>query len=99
LSHAIYYKWDSTITIFLFSGKYAALENQALAPLLVLLNAKSTETRLNAIKALTCIAEAPEGRKALLNHIAEFEDRKFDVESKAVARAAEIAIKVITWLP
>ena len=82
-----------------FSGKKASLESHAQAPLLRLINSKSTETRLNAIKALTLLAESPEGRSALLNYACDIEDRMHDIESEAVAKAARIAVKVITWKP
>ena len=33
------------------------------------MNDENSEVRLNAIKAITMLSEAPEGRKALLNHV------------------------------
>ena len=75
------------------------MNNHAVIPLLKLVHATSTETRLNSLKALTLLAEAPEGREALQHYVSEIEERIHDIESKAVARAAEIAVKVITWKP
>ena len=45
------------------------------------------------------LAEAPEGRKILLDHVVEVEDRCVDQQSKAVCEAAKIALKVIKWKP
>ncbi|KAK6973879.1 radial spoke head 14 [Biomphalaria glabrata] len=58
----------------------------------------NSEVRLNAIKALTCLAEAPEGRRELLQHVEQIRNHTKD-HREAVAHAARIAVKVITWLP
>ncbi|XP_055231071.1 radial spoke head 14 homolog isoform X1 [Gorilla gorilla gorilla] len=85
-------------------GKYAALEAQAIGPLLELLHSPMTIARLNATKALTMLAEAPEGRKALQTHVPTF--RAMEVETyekpqvaEALQRAARIAISVIEFKP
>lgn len=44
------------------------------------------------------LAEAPEGRKVLQAHVPNFHVLKGDT-SKAVQRAAQIAIKTIEWKP
>nr|XP_018670222.1 radial spoke protein ARM37 isoform X1 [Ciona intestinalis] len=80
-------------------GKYAAIRAGAIPSLLKLVNASSSETRLYGIKALTMLSEAPEGRKTLLEFVDEIKDREDDPESAAVARAAQTALKVITWKP
>ncbi|XP_031202972.1 radial spoke head 14 homolog isoform X2 [Mastomys coucha] len=80
-------------------GKYAALDADATEPLLELLSTFSTtKLCLNATKALTMLAEAPEGRKLLLPRVPIF---RFFLEHKneAIRRAAEVAIKVIEWKP
>lgn len=56
------------------------------------------KARLNAIKALTMLAEAPEGRKFLQVHVPDFRVLEVDT-SEAVRRAAQIAINVIEWKP
>ncbi|XP_051008456.1 radial spoke head 14 homolog [Acomys russatus] len=80
-------------------GKYAALDADAITPLLELLCSSSTvKVCLNAIKALTMLAEAPEGRKLLHNHVSTF--RLFQMnKNEAIQRAAQVAIKVIEWRP
>ncbi|XP_071795758.1 radial spoke head 14 homolog [Asterias amurensis] len=79
-------------------GKYKAIEAMAIPKLVNLVNDKSSEVRLNAIKAITTLSEAPEGRKALLENVSTIEKRLQD-DSGAVVKAAEIAVKVITWKP
>lgn len=44
------------------------------------------------------LAEAPEGRRALLFHVPEFQQHLAD-PSEAVQNAAKIAIEVIEWKP
>ncbi len=50
-------------------GKYTALEADAIEPLVTLVDDATSEVRLNSLKALTCLSEAPEGRKMLLDHV------------------------------
>lgn len=45
------------------------------------------------------LAEAVDGRRELQDHVHRFELRVGDLESKAVSRAAEIALQVIGWKP
>ena len=80
------------------AGKYAALDVEATRPLLQLLTSSLSKARLNAIKALTMLAEAPEGRKLLQSHVATFRVLEEDF-SPAVQQAAQIAIRVIEWKP
>lgn len=80
------------------TGKYAALDAEAIQPLLGLLGSSLSKARLNATKALTMLAEAPEGRKSLQHHVPTFRVLEDDT-SEAVQRAAQIAIKVIEWKP
>lgn len=77
-------------------GKYAAFS--AISRLVDLVTDELSEVRLNALKALTCLSEAPEGRRALLVHVKDLEELITD-PVPAVGKAAEIAVKVITWLP
>lgn len=81
-----------------FTGKYKALEAGAIPALKQLISSEKSEARLNAIKALTTLAEAPRGRAKLLENVDEISQQESD-SSEAVARAAEIAKKVITWKP
>ncbi|CAB4036550.1 Hypothetical predicted protein, partial [Paramuricea clavata] len=59
----------------------------------------SSEVRLNALKAITTLAEAPMGRTTLLENVDKVEKLIHDHESPAVRKAAQIAVKVITWKP
>ncbi|KAK3774330.1 hypothetical protein RRG08_056377 [Elysia crispata] len=86
-----------TITITT-KGKYTALNCECIPPLVALVDDMNSEVRLNAIKALTCLSEAPEGRQKLLEHVEKIRDHEND-HIAAVAKAAKIGVKVITWLP
>ncbi|XP_046331630.1 radial spoke head 14 homolog [Haliotis rufescens] len=86
-----------TITITT-KGKYTAIKDNAIPQLVELVNDPISEVRLNALKALTCLSEAPEGRETLLSHVDLIKTRTED-EIPAVVKAAQIAVKVITWKP
>ena len=75
------------------------MKANAIPSLLRLVNATATETRLYAIKALTMLSEAPEGRKTLERFVDDVKECESDPQSLAVSRAAQIALKVITWKP
>ncbi len=79
-------------------GKYTALEAEAILELVALVDDPCSEVRLNSIKALTCLSEAPEGRKILLEHVEKIKEHTND-PIPAVVKAAEIAVRVITWKP
>ncbi|XP_049998773.1 radial spoke head 14 homolog [Alexandromys fortis] len=80
-------------------GKYAALDADAITPLLELLCSTSmVKVCLNATKALTMLAEAPEGRMLLQVHVPTFRLLQMH-RNEAIKRAAQIAIKVIEWKP
>ncbi len=79
-------------------GKYTALEAEAVLELVGLVDDPCSEVRLNSIKALTCLSEAPEGRKILLEHVEKIKEHTKD-PIPAVVKAAEIAVRVITWKP
>lgn len=81
------------------TGKYAALDANAVLPLMELLCSRpTTKVILNATKALTMLAEAPEGRQSLLSHLSIFQ-RLLMHDKEAIRRAAQVAIKVIEWKP
>ncbi|ESP02559.1 hypothetical protein LOTGIDRAFT_224792 [Lottia gigantea] len=86
-----------TITITT-KGKYTAINCNAIEALVKLVNHQSSEVRLNALKALTCLSEAPEGRDVLLLFVDSIKERTED-SVPAVVNAAKIAVKVITWKP
>ncbi|KAL0625605.1 Radial spoke head 14-like protein, partial [Plecturocebus cupreus] len=85
-------------------GKYAALEAEAINPLLELLRSPMIVARLYATKALTMLAEAPEGRKILQAHVSTLRDMEVEPHEKpqmaeALQRAARIAVSVIKFKP
>lgn len=86
-----------TITITT-QGKYTAIKAGAIPELVKLVDDESSEVRLNAITAITTLSEAPEGRREVLENVDKIRKRTED-ESAAVVKAAEIAVKVITWKP
>uniref|UniRef100_A0A8C0IAV6 Radial spoke head 14 homolog n=1 Tax=Bubo bubo TaxID=30461 RepID=A0A8C0IAV6_BUBBB len=79
-------------------GRFSALAAEAIPPLLRLVAEETSKARLSAIKTLTMLAELPEGRKTLLDHIDTFQQCLND-PCEAVKRAAKIAISVIKWKP
>ncbi|NXX22137.1 RSP14 protein, partial [Podargus strigoides] len=79
-------------------GRFAALGASAIPPLLKLAAEETSKARLSAIKALTMLAELPEGRRTLLHHTDTFQQCLNDPR-EAVKRAAETAISVIKWKP
>ncbi|KAL8561932.1 hypothetical protein ACOMHN_001258 [Nucella lapillus] len=79
-------------------GKYTAINSGAIEPLVGLVDDDTSEVRLNCLKALTCLSEAPEGREVLLEHVQKIRHRTWD-DIPAVCKAAEIAVRVITWKP
>ncbi len=66
-------------------GKYKALEAQAIPKLVRLVNDDNSEVRLNAIKAITMLSEAPEGRKALLNHVEMVRNQHKMMQSREIS--------------
>ncbi|XP_048581464.1 radial spoke head 14 homolog [Nematostella vectensis] len=87
-----------TITITT-KGKYAAIEAEAIPNLVSQLSDPVSDVRLNSLKAITTLAEAPIGRTTLLKSVKEVEKLVHDHDSPAVRKAAQIAVKVITWKP
>ncbi|XP_046860020.1 radial spoke head 14 homolog [Xenia sp. Carnegie-2017] len=80
-------------------GKYSAIEEDILPSLVLLLSDNSSEVRLNVLKALTTLAEAPKGREILVENVEKVTKLINDYDSPAVRKAAQIAVKVITWKP
>ncbi|NXU82536.1 RSP14 protein, partial [Xiphorhynchus elegans] len=79
-------------------GRCSALAAGAMVPLLQLVSERSSPARLNAVKALTLLAELPEGRAALLEHTDTL--RRCLRDPRRVLRAAaRTAITAIQWKP
>lgn len=76
-----------------------ALEAQILSHLLKLLNEPCVELRLNVLKVITCLAEAPKARADLLEYLTDIAKLKQDADSQAIRKAAQIAERTITWKP
>ncbi|NWH74684.1 RSP14 protein, partial [Piaya cayana] len=79
-------------------GRFSALGAGAIPSLLKLVAEEKSKARLSAIKALTLLAELPQGRRTLLGHRAVFQQCLGDPQ-EAVRRAASTAIRVIEWKP
>ena len=87
------------------AGKLALLKAEAAAALTALLQTSDKEEHvlLNTIKAITVLAEAPEGRKAFapcvdkLKALLTMTGTRAD--PAAVSRAAQKCIDTITWRP
>ncbi|GAB1610854.1 radial spoke head 14 homolog [Argonauta hians] len=77
-------------------GKLQSLS--ALPTLVQLTEDSCSEVRTNALKALTCLSEAPAGRSALQCCVQEISNLTSD-PNPAVAKAARIAVEVICWKP
>jgi len=80
-------------------GKHLALDTNVLPRLLKLLKEPCVELRLNALKVITVLSEAPKARAQLLNSLSEIVTLKADHDSQAIRKAAQIAERTITWKP
>ncbi|XP_031425813.1 radial spoke head 14 homolog [Clupea harengus] len=85
-------------TAVITRGKYQALEAGAIPPLLGLVKSDIRAVSANALRALTCLAEAPPARLDLLEHLPLLRTRLSHPEP-IIQRAAETAIHVISWKP
>lgn len=79
-------------------GKYKCIKAGAILNLIELINDELSEMRVNSLKAITCLSEAPEGRKELLTHIENVKKLEDD-PVPIVAKHAQIAVRIITWKP
>ncbi|MBN3306908.1 radial spoke head 14 homolog [Amia ocellicauda] len=79
-------------------GKFLALEAGAVPALLVLAQCPGAVESCNALRCLTCLAEAPPGRAQLLPYVPLLQQR-LSHPSDIVRQAALTAIQVITWTP
>ncbi|CAF4200748.1 unnamed protein product [Rotaria socialis] len=87
-----------SIICIITPGKYCTIKAGAIPKLLAMLKKESTELVVNALKVIACIAEAPEGRKKLLESVDQI-DRYIDHRLPNLAKHAQIASKVIKWMP
>ncbi|KAJ3603874.1 hypothetical protein NHX12_028615 [Muraenolepis orangiensis] len=81
------------------AGKLQALSAGALAPLLLLVSSGERAVCLNSLRALAALAEAPGGRRQLLEHVQVLSGRAGPQEDPAIRRAAQSALQVVTWTP
>lgn len=79
-------------------AKYTAVGLNAISFLLPLIDDENSEVRVNVLKVITCLAEAPEGRRVIIDHKEDIVHRQDD-PIPAVRKHADIAIKVINWMP
>ncbi|MED6279228.1 hypothetical protein CHARACLAT_032386 [Characodon lateralis] len=85
------------------NGKYLSLELNAVSVLLNLLSEEDGEDQrktlvIYCLRALTALAEAPEGRCLLQDHLPLLEKRSQD-QDQDIRRVARTAIRVVTWTP
>ncbi|XP_014827710.1 PREDICTED: radial spoke head 14 homolog [Poecilia mexicana] len=93
-------------TVIIRPGKYLCLELDVIPVLLRLLSEEEDEERkkrrktlvIYCLRALTGLSEAPEGRVILSNELPLLE-RRSNEQDEDVRRAAQTAIKVVTWKP
>ncbi|XP_043968149.1 radial spoke head 14 homolog [Gambusia affinis] len=93
-------------TVIIRPGKYLCLELGAISVLLQLLSEEEDEEQkkrrktlvIYSLRALTALSEAPEGRVILSAELPLLE-RRSDEQDEDVRRAAQTAIKVVTWKP
>lgn len=79
-------------------GKYSCINAGAIDLTVPLINSSFSEVKLNALKLMTCLSEAPEGRKELLKHIEKIKQLEND-PMPIVSKHANIAVRTITWKP
>ncbi|KAK5611780.1 hypothetical protein CRENBAI_010153 [Crenichthys baileyi] len=93
-------------TVIITTGKYLSLELNAVSVLLNLLSEEEGEDQrkkrktlvIYCLRALTALAEAPEGRCLLQDQLPLLEKRSRD-QDQDIRRAARTAIRVVTWTP
>lgn len=89
------------------AGKQQCLDLDAVPVLLGLLTKKEEEEEkqrkaliIYSLRALTSLAEAPEGRRLLLQQLPLLERRSEAAEKdQDIRRAAQTAVRVVTWTP
>ncbi|CAL8343894.1 unnamed protein product [Lota lota] len=84
-------------TVIITKGKLQALMAGALPRLLLLVTSEERAVCVNALRALTALAEAPSGRCNLLEHVPVLNSRMGAHEDQAIRRAAQSALQVVTW--
>lgn len=82
----------------LFLGKCDALKAGAIGPLLRVVASDNRAVCVNALRALTVLAEVPSARAQLLEHVPLLKTRLQHPDS-IIQRVASTAIDVISWKP
>ncbi|KAF7694835.1 radial spoke head 14 homolog [Silurus meridionalis] len=85
-------------TSIITQGKYQALEAGAVPLLLRLIDSEDVASCAYALRALTCLAQAPSGRAQLIHNLPQLEERLCHPAS-IIQRAAATAIRVVSWTP
>ncbi|KAM4576376.1 radial spoke head 14 homolog [Odontesthes bonariensis] len=93
-------------TAIITTGKLQCLDLKVIPVLLELLSEMQEEEQrgrkalvLYSLRALTAVAEAPEGRRLLLEQLPLLVRRSEAEQDPDIRRAAQTAIKVVTWTP
>ncbi|GIY72832.1 radial spoke head 14 [Caerostris extrusa] len=79
-------------------GRFLALEEKAIEKILPLIRSKNPEIRLNAIKVLTALSEAPPGRRLLMEYFNQILVPLND-SIQEIRRAAKVLNAVVTFKP
>ena len=80
-------------------GKKETLRWGAIPKLTPLISDPTPEVQLNAIKLLTTLSEDPSGRESLSDVVDKLSDVSARSSDEYIRRAAEVAVKTITWKP
>ncbi|KAI6660883.1 hypothetical protein LOD99_13607 [Oopsacas minuta] len=80
-------------------GKKETLKWGVIPKLVPLICDPTPEVQLNAIKALTTLSEHPSGRESLSDTVDKLTDISARSSDEYIRRAAEVAVKTITWKP
>ena len=80
-------------------GKKETIKWGAIPKLIPLISDPTPEVQLNAIKVVTTLSEDPHGRESLLEAVEKLRDIAARSSDAYIRRAAEVAVKTITWKP
>ena len=80
-------------------GKIDCLKWGAIPKLIPLILDPTPEVQLNTIKVLTTLSEHPRGRESLQETVERLSDIAARSGDEYIRRAAEVAVRVITWKP
>ena len=80
-------------------GKKETIKWGAIPKLIPLISDPTPEVQINAIKVVTTLSEDPQGRESLLEAVEKLSDIAARSSDGYIRRAAEVAVRTITWKP